>query len=200
MQNFLDAGPPPVYVGFGSMAGRNPQRLTRIIIEALQLAKVRGIIVTGWGELAPGEVLPDSVFKIKSVPHDWLFPHVSAVVHHGGAGITAAGLRSGKPSVIVPFFGDQPFWGRHVHLLGASTKPILRKKLTADKLANAINEAISNPDIQRKAENIGNKICKEDGIKNAITIIEKVMIVFNRILTCYISHHIQNYEVNYHVF
>ena len=105
-----------------------------------------------------------------------MFPRVAAVVYHGGAGTTAAGLRAGKPSVIVPFFGDQPFWGRQVHLLGAGTKPILQKKLTADKLANDINEAISNPDIQRKAESIGNKIRQEDGIKNAITVIEKVMV------------------------
>jgi len=173
LQNFLDAGPPPVYVGFGSMAGRNPQELARTIIDALQLVEVRGIIATGWGGLA-SETLPESIFKIKSVPHDWLFPQVSAVVHHGGAGTTAAGLRYGKPSVIIPFFGDQPFWGRHVHELGASTRPIPRKKLTAEKLARAIKSAISNSELQRNAEEIGNKIRQEDGIGNTVSVIEKL--------------------------
>lgn len=175
LQSFLDAGEPPVYIGFGSMAGRKPQRLATIVIDALQIAGMRGIIATGWGGLTP-ETLPNSILKIETAPHDWLFPRVAAVVHHGGAGTTAAGLRAGKPSVIIPFFGDQPFWGRQVYLLGAGTKPILQKKLTADNLANAINEAISNPDIQKKAESIGNKIRQEDGIKNAITVIEKIMV------------------------
>lgn len=86
-----------------------------------------------------------------------MFPRVSAVVHHGGAGTTAAGLRSGRPSVVVPFFGDQPFCGRHLHSLGAGTKPVARKKLTADQLATAIKDSISNPDLLKKAEEIGNK-------------------------------------------
>ncbi len=174
LQDFLDAGPPPVYVGFGSMAGRNPQQLASTVIEALQRAEVRGIVATGWGGLNPG-ALPDSIMEIESVPHDWLFPRVSAVVHHGGAGTTAAGLRSGRPSVIVPFFGDQPFWGRLVHVLGAGTKPIPRKKLTAEQLAAAIKEAKSNPDLVKKAEEIGGKIRQQDGIGNAITVIEQIM-------------------------
>lgn len=174
LKTFLEAGTPPVYIGFGSMAGRNPQRLAKTVIEALQIANLRGIIATGWGGLTP-EALPDSILKIESAPHDWLFPHVSAAVHHGGAGTTSAVLRAGKPSVIVPFFGDQPFWGRHVHLLGAGTKPIPQKKLTAEKLATAIKNVLSNPDIKRKAEDIGKKIRQEDGIGNAIAVIEKII-------------------------
>jgi len=172
---FLEKGAPPVYVGFGSMAGRSPQLLAETVMEALQFAGVRGIIATGWGSLAP-DALPDSILKIESTPHDWLFPRVSAVVHHGGAGTTAAGLRAGKPSIIVPFFGDQPFWGRHVHSLGAGPKPIPRKKLSAHNLAMAIREATSNPDIQRKTDEIGGKIRSEDGIGNAVAIIEKLML------------------------
>lgn len=175
LQAFLEKGTPPVYIGFGSMAGRNPQRLAQIVIEALQLAEVRGIIATGWGGLTPN-ALPGSILKIESAPHDWLFPRVSAVVHHGGAGTTAAGLRAGKPSVIVPFFGDQPFWGRHVHLLGAGPKPLPQKKLNADKLATAIKEAISSAEIQRKAKKTGEKIQKENGIKSAVAVIENIMI------------------------
>ena len=156
------------------MAGRDPQQLARTVIEALQRAEVRGIIATGWGGLNPG-TLPDSILEIENAPHDWLFPLVSAVVHHGGASTTAAVLRSGKPSVIVPFFGDQPFWGRHVHLLGAGTKPIPRKKLTAARLVAAIKDAISNPDLLIRAEEIGKRIRQEDGIGNAVDVIEKIM-------------------------
>lgn len=174
LQAFLEAGAPPVYVGFGSMAGRNPERLAKTVVEALQLTGMRGIVATGWGGLTP-EALPDTIFKIENAPHDWLFPRVSVVVHHGGAGTTGAALRAGKPSVVVPFFGDQPFWGRLVHFLGAGSKPIPRKKLTADKLSTAINVAISNPDIQGEAENIGEKIRHEDGIGNAVAVIEEIM-------------------------
>ncbi len=175
LQTFLDAGTPPVYMGFGSIAGRNPQRLTKIVIQALQQTGLRGIIATGWGGLKP-EDLPDSILKVESVPHDWLFPRVSAVVHHGGAGTTGAALRAGKPSVIVPFFGDQPFWGRLVHQLGTGTKPIPQKKLTAVNLANALLDVVSNPDIRKKTEKTGNKIRQEDGVGNATKIVEKLII------------------------
>lgn len=127
LQNFLDAGPAPVYVGFGSMAGLNPQRLGKIVIESLQKANLRGIIATGWGGLEANN-LPNTIFKIDKAPHDWLFPHMAAVVHHGGAGTTAAGLRAGCSAVVCPFFGDQPFWGQHVYKLGAGSKPIHQKK------------------------------------------------------------------------
>lgn len=171
---FLKEGAPPVYIGFGSMVGLAPRKLAKLVIEALQIAGLRGIISSGWGGLS-SEELPDSILKIESAPHDWLFPRVSAVVHHGGAGTTAAGLRAGKPSVIVPFFGDQPFWGRQIYSLGAGPKPIPRKKLTAEKLASAITEAVSNSDIQRKADAIGNHIRQEDGIGSAISIIERML-------------------------
>ncbi|MBZ0297475.1 MAG: glycosyltransferase, partial [Anaerolineae bacterium] len=124
---FLDAGAPPVYVGFGSMAGKNPQRLAEIVIDALQQAGVRGIIATGWGGLETSD-LPETIFKLDQAPHDWLFPRMSAVVHHGGAGTTAAGLRAGRPTIICTFIADQPFWGQRVHALGAGSKPIPQKQ------------------------------------------------------------------------
>ncbi len=113
LRDFLDAGDPPVYVGFGSMAGRDPARMTRIVVEALQLAGVRGIAATGWGGMNTDD-LPDTVLSITEAPHDWIFPRVAAVVHHGGAGTTAAGLRAGRPTVICPFIIDQFFWGARV--------------------------------------------------------------------------------------
>jgi sterol 3beta-glucosyltransferase len=173
LEAFLRAGEPPIYIGFGSMAGRKPERMTNIVIDALKKIEQRGIIATGWGGLSADD-LPETIYKIDKVPHDWLFPQVAAVVHHGGAGTTAAGLRAGKPSVICPFLIDQPLWGARVHSLGVGPKPIPQNKLTVDKLANALEDAIANPPIRRKAELIGQKIRNEDGIGKAITIIENI--------------------------
>lgn len=173
LQAFLDAGPPPVYVGFGSMAGRDPQRLARVVVEALRRAGLRGIIATGWGGLK-ADALPDTILRIDQAPHEWLFPRVAAVVHHGGAGTTAAGLRAGKPSVIVPFFGDQPFWGSLVHAIGAGPKPIRRSRLTAVRLAAALREATCSHDMQAVAARIGEQIRREDGVARAVALIEDI--------------------------
>jgi sterol 3beta-glucosyltransferase len=174
LEAFLEAGPPPVYVGFGSMAGRDPRRLTEAVISALQQAGVRGILATGWGGLKAG-VLPKAILQIDQIPHAWLFPRMAALVHHGGAGTTAAALRAGRPSVFVPFFGDQHFWGWRVHTLGAGSQPIPQKKLTVEKLATAIEDVTSNPAIRSKAEDLGGKIRSEDGIGNAVKVIERIM-------------------------
>lgn len=172
---FLEEGPPPVYFGFGSMAACDPERLTNIVVQAVQEAGVRGIMATGWGGLKSVE-LSKIIHPIDQAPHAWLFPRMAAIVHHGGAGTTAAALRAGKPSIIVPFFGDQPFWGQCVHSLGVGSKPIPQKKLTADNLATAIKDAVSSPDKRRKAEEIGEKIRNEDGIRNAVAAIEEIAI------------------------
>jgi sterol 3beta-glucosyltransferase len=173
LSEFLAAGEAPVYVGFGSMAGRDPKRMTNIIINALQKANVRGIIASGWGGLEPGD-LPETIFRIDKAPHAWLFPRMSAVVHHGGAGTTAAGLRAGRPTVVCPFMIDQPLWGERVYALGAGSKPIPQKKLTADKLAEAIRLVTTDPGIRKKAEDLGKAIGEEDGIANASSVIESI--------------------------
>ena len=100
-----------MYIGFGSIVVDDPVGLTKLIFEAVKLAKVRAIVSKGWGGVGAGEV-PEDVYLIGNCPHDWLFQRVSCVVHHGGAGTTAAGIALGKPTVVVPFFGDQPFWGQ----------------------------------------------------------------------------------------
>ncbi len=171
LQAFLEAGPPPVYIGFGSMAGKNPQRMAQIVVEALQSTDRRGIIASGWGGLEANS-LPDTILKIDSAPHDWLFPRVTAVVHHGGAGTTAAGLRAGRPTIICPFLGDQPFWGKRVHNLGVGSKPIPHKKLTAETLSAALQQVTTDTAIRQRAEALGEKIRREDGIARAIDIIE----------------------------
>ena len=174
LKAFLETGDPPVYIGFGSMAAKDPERLGQIAIEALQKTGKRGILASGWGGLKT-EDLPDTVFKIDHAPHDWLFPQMAAIVHHGGAGTTAAALRAGKPSIICPFIADQPYWGKKVHKLGVGSAPINQKTLTAEKLADAIEEVTSNPDIQRKASELGVKIKQETGVENAVSIIEELV-------------------------
>jgi sterol 3beta-glucosyltransferase len=171
LASFLAAGPPPVYVGFGSMPALDPAELATTIVEVLARSGQRGVIATGWGGLAAADV-PESVHVIEGAPHDRLFPLVSAVVHHSGAGTTAAGLRAGKPSVICPFFGDQPFWGRRVAELGAGPQPIARADLTVERLAAAIGEAVENPVLRTQAEALGQAIRAEDGVGAAVQFIE----------------------------
>jgi sterol 3beta-glucosyltransferase len=172
LRAFLDAGAPPVYVGFGSMTGTNPESKAQMVLEALASTGQRGLLARGWGALK-ADSLPSNVFMIDSAPHDWLFEHVSAVVHHGGAGTTAAGLRAGKPTVIVPFMGDQFFWGDRVAALGVGTEPIPQKALTADALAKAIRTAVSDTGMQQRAAELGAKLRAEDGVGHAVSFIER---------------------------
>ncbi|MGB7086008.1 MAG: nucleotide disphospho-sugar-binding domain-containing protein, partial [Phormidesmis sp.] len=118
----------------------------------------------------PSEI-SNNVYLLESAPHDWLFPQCAAVVHHGGAGTTGAGLKAGKPTVICPFIGDQPFWGNCVYELGVGPRPIPQKQLTADKLAQAIREAVTDSKLRLRAEELGNKIRAEDGVMRAVDII-----------------------------
>jgi sterol 3beta-glucosyltransferase len=171
---FLDAGDPPVYIGFGSMAGRNPEQLTILTLEALARSGRRGLLVTGWGGLQASQV-PDSVFVTDAAPHSWLFPRMAAVVHHGGAGTTAEGLRAGVPTVIVPFILDQPFWGARVHALGLGPKPIPHKRLTADRLARAINLAATSLEVKARAQACGQAIRAEEGITNAVRVVAQYL-------------------------
>jgi sterol 3beta-glucosyltransferase len=169
---FLSAGPPPVMVGFGSMAGRDPIALAQIVQSALAQSDQRGVVVTGWGGLSIPNP-PPSIHVTQSVPYDWLLPRASAVVHHGGAGTTAAGLRAGKPTIICPFVADQPFWGRRVAALGLGPPPIPQRKLSADRLAAAILQAVNDTQTRERAVQLGEKIRAEDGIANAVHFIEQ---------------------------
>ncbi|GAB1194029.1 hypothetical protein APSETT444_003266 [Aspergillus pseudonomiae] len=165
---FLKAGDPPVYIGFGSIVVDNPAKLTEIVFEAVRLTGKRALVSKGWGNIGEGRAeIPENVMLLGKVPHDWLFHHVSCVVHHGGAGTTAAGLVLGRPTVIVPFFGDQPFWGSIVARAGAGPQPVPYKQLTAQKLAEAINKALE-PSTLEKAEEIGKGMRTERGVQNAV--------------------------------
>jgi sterol 3beta-glucosyltransferase len=172
--NFLEAGPPPVYIGFGSMANRQAEKTIGIALKALERAKQRGIIATGWSGLS-NAALTGSVFKIEEVPHDWLFPRVAAVVHHAGCGTTGAGLRAGVPAVPVPFIADQPFWAERVYRLGVATRPIPRRQLTAENLAAAITTAVTDPSLRARAADLGARIRTEDGVGNAVQIVRQTL-------------------------
>lgn len=168
---FLQKGPPPVYVGFGSVG--NPDvavQTTELVIDALKRSGQRGVLATGWNGMSALEALPENIFMLESAPHSWLFPRVAAVVHHGGAGTTAAGLRAGVPSIIIPSGNDQFAWGRRVYELGVGAKPIPRKNLSAEKLSQAIQFALTN-EIKNKAQELGEKIRSENGAATAARII-----------------------------
>ncbi|KAM5361341.1 hypothetical protein ACJA88_014500 [Fusarium oxysporum] len=163
LQAFLDAGPPPVYIGFGSIVLRDPNAMTDLIFEAVRKTGQRVLLSKGWGGMGADELrIPDGVFMLGNVPHDWLFKHVSCVVHHGGAGTTAAGIKAGRPTVVVPFFGDQPFWGAMVSQAGVGPDPIPHKQLTADRLADAINFCLKSESLER-AKELASKIIAERG-------------------------------------
>jgi len=165
--HFLEAGPPPVCVGFGSMPNPNVRETTNLVVRALSRAGQRGILLTGWGGLGDARGSED-VFLIEFVPHDWLFPNTAAVVHHGGAGTTAAALRAGVPSIVIPFMADQPFWGRRVFELGAGPKPIPRRGLSVDRLADAVRVAVEDQAMRARAVALGRQIDAEDGVARAV--------------------------------
>lgn len=170
--DFINIGSKPIYIGFGSMVGGSFEQVLDIVLESLRVTKQRAVLSAGWGSLQ-GRRLPEYVYQVGFVPHEWLFQHVSAVVHHGGAGTPAAGLRAGVPSAIVPFGGDQPYWGNRVYQLGAGPKSIPRNELDTKRLTAAISEAVCNQDIIANAKCIGEKLCKKDGVGNAVRIIEQ---------------------------
>ncbi|KAJ5306895.1 hypothetical protein PENANT_c003G01867 [Penicillium antarcticum] len=166
--DFLEAGPTPIYVGFGSIVVDDQVSLTKIVFEAIQNAGQRAIVSKGWGNLGVDEVdVPDNILIIGSVPHDWLFQQVSCVIHHGGAGTTAAGLSLACPTIIIPFFGDQQFWGKIVARAGAGPVPIPHKQLTAEKLTEAIQTALQ-PSTKEKAQEISEKMKNESGVRDGV--------------------------------
>lgn len=171
---FLREGEPPVYVGFGSMPSGDPAETTRMVIESLRAAGVRGLIATGLGGLAGFDSDAEDILVIDAAPHSWLFPRMAAIVHHGGAGTTAAGLRAGCPTLVIPTFGDQPFWGARGAALGAGPTPIPVKRLSVTSLTEAIRVLTTDAEMRAKAQALGTAIAAEDGIGVAVGEIERV--------------------------
>ncbi len=172
LSGFLAAGEPPVYLGFGSMVGSDPARTARTVSAAIRTAGVRAVVALGRGGIRP-EGFGQDVFFLTQAPHDWLFPRMAAVVHHGGAGTTGAALAAGRPQVICPFMFDQPFFGRRLHARGVAPSPQPLRELTAGGLAAAIVEAADGALVTRAGE-LGELVRAEDGVGNAVKVLESL--------------------------
>ncbi len=165
LRDFLAAGPPPVYVGFGSMRPADAERTFGVVRTALRRAGLRGLLGAG-GD--PGD---DDLLCVADVPHAWLFPRTAAVVHHGGAGTTAAGLRAGVPALVCPLFSDQPYWGDRVFRLSAGPRPLPLKQIDADVLTARLRELTGNPLFRRGAQYVGARLRAEDGVARACSVL-----------------------------
>jgi UDP:flavonoid glycosyltransferase YjiC (YdhE family) len=173
---FMETAEPAVFIGFGSMIDPNPEKLKQLLLQALEeLVGTRAVIAAAWSGFDPSD-LPNRVYVVDTVPYDWLFPRMSAAVHHGGLGTTSIALRFGVPQVTIPYGMDQSFWGHRVAALGAGPEPIPRRKLTPDKLAQAIRKAVNDAAIRTRVKELGERIRAEDGVGNAVNIIEKTLV------------------------
>ena len=169
LRDFLDAGPKPIYVGFGSMVSAQAEQFTASVLDAIGRSGQRAVLATGWGGLAGEEgAQNERIFITRCAPHDWLFPRMAAAIHHGGAGTTAAAVRAGIPSVIVPFYGDQPFWARCLQREGVGPPALDRKSLSADALISAIDSALQES-TRRAAAALGERVRAEDGVDAAVS-------------------------------
>jgi sterol 3beta-glucosyltransferase len=170
LTDFLAAGAPPVCISFGSMVNRDSGRIGQAVLEALAMTGERGVFLSGWNGWR-SENPPGNVLFIDAAPHDWLLPRCKAMVHHGGAGATGAGLRAGIPGIVVPHAADQPFWGRRVAALGAGPAPISARQLTAERLAAALAE-VAHPESITRAGLVGAMIRSENGVAQAVRLVE----------------------------
>lgn len=174
LEGFIQAGEAPVYAGFGSMHARHPAKTTRLILDALQHARRRAVLYKGWAGLGQSD-LPDTVYLLDYAPHSWLFPRMAAVVHHAGAGTSAAALRAGVPSVPVPHSGDQLFWARRLYQIGAGARPLPRDRLSALGLAERITDAVQDSQLRSQAAELGSRISAEDGAGRTVAAINAVL-------------------------
>lgn len=174
LADFLAAGPPPVFVGFGSMMTTpiRAEQLSDTIRRAAQLAGVRVIVQAGWASL---DVADDHMLTIGDTPHDWLFPRVAAVAHHCGAGTTAAGIRAGLPTVALPAYGDGPFWARRIIELGICAATINQRKLTSQRLAEAMRIAVNDPHLRDNVRQISALISAEDGAAHVVSSVSSLV-------------------------
>jgi sterol 3beta-glucosyltransferase len=171
LTDFLSNDEPPICVTFGSMIHRDAEKIYRIVLTALGQTGNRVIFLSGWGNLQ-NLSLHKNVLVLDSAPHDWLFPRCKAVIHHGGAGTTAAGLRPGIPNLVIPFAADQPFWGARVHAVGAGPMSIPVNKLTVERLVTVLGE-LDRDALRTSAQAAGRKIRMEDGVGQTVKFIDE---------------------------
>lgn len=176
LRAFLEAGAPPVVVSLGAMAlgGEDMRQTVHLTLDALEEVDTRAII-QGWDRALPALQLPRTVCHAGSVPHGWLLPRAKCLVHHGGFGTTGAAFRAGIPAVVVPHIIDQFIWGQRVFELGVGPRPIPRSKLTAERLAAALERALEDGAIRAEAHKLGALIRAEKGVRNAVRLIEEAM-------------------------
>lgn len=174
LRRFLESGDAPVYIGFGSPGTIRPEKTGEVIMEALRLAGLRAVV-----DLPKDSISKSSdsrqIFSVKDIPHDWLFPRMAALAHHGGAGTTGAGLRAGVPALVIPAGVDQFFWGQRVHELGAGPRPLQQRRLSAASLAERLDELVRGAEMQCKARALGEALRREDGVTAAVEIIRRVV-------------------------
>lgn len=174
LRRFLDAGPAPVCVTFGSMIHRDAARMAESVLDGIRSTGPRAVILTGWDGWK-GRAASADVLLLESAPHDWLLPRCRTIIHHGGAGTTAAGLRAGIPNIVIPFAGDQMFWGKRVHAVGAGPRPINVKELDAARLASALVE-VEQPALRDRARLTAGAIRIENGVEKAIRVVESSLV------------------------
>ncbi len=179
LAEFLKAGESPVCITFGSMVTQEANHIDQILRTALKQTKQRGLILSGWGGASSSQNNDNNLFYIDAAPHDWLFPRCKTIVHHGGAGTTAAGLRAGIPNIIVPHAGDQSFWGKRVTKIGAGTCSVNAKNLSTEALINAFIQ-VDKQEVRERAQIVGLKIEAENGVREAVYLIEKQFQTFKR--------------------
>jgi UDP:flavonoid glycosyltransferase YjiC (YdhE family) len=172
LERFIEAGPAPVFIGFGSMPVRDPEQTTALVVEAVRQSGQRAVLHAGWANL--GGALPPEVLPIQYAPYDWLFPRMAAVVHHGGSGTTGFGFWSGVPSLVMPFGFDQFYWGQRAADLGVGPQPVPFRELSAERLAAAIELAVSDEAMRARAAALGQNLRAENGVRRAVAVIERL--------------------------
>jgi sterol 3beta-glucosyltransferase len=171
LARFLDNGAPPIYVGFGSMRGQNPEAIGEVVRQTVHATGLRAVVATGGGGIVMAGSNTESVHVVDEAPHDWLFPRTAAIVHHGGAGTTAGALLAGRPQVICPFTGDQPFWSRRMRSIGVAPDPIPQRRLTAGRLIEAVEATRTDTSMTRRAAEIAELVRSEGGAHRAVQLL-----------------------------
>lgn len=172
--DFLDKGPPPIGISFGSMAGEDTRATIDLVLTALSMTNQRGVLTGGWGNLDQEASLPETVYSIGFIPHNWLFPRMAALINHGGGGTVVTGLKAGRPTIIIPFaFSDHSFWAKRVVELGVGFSFESPRKVTVDQLAQSIHTAVTDAEIKRRASDLGTQIRAEDGVGTAVALFQQ---------------------------
>jgi len=173
LESFIQAGSPPIACSFSSMPLKHPEKVLDMVKHALKRTGQRGIMITGWSGMKESEATDDNLLCIREAPHAWLFPRTAGVIHHGGAGTTAAVLKAGKPMTICPFTGDQPFWARRMYELGVSTQPLHEKTMSTDLLADRILALTGSSELRRNAQTLSERMNREQGVARTIQFMKK---------------------------